>query len=122
MGQITILPGHIPLVANLVAGELHAKTDHDDFYLFVAGGFVQVRPGNKVVILADDAEHHYAIDVQKAEEAHERARKAMAEKQVSSQDYARIAASLQQNAARITIARRHAHRHNPMAGKGNYNE
>src|ERR1051326_8106390 len=97
MGQITILPGHVPLVANLVAGELHAKNDHDDFLLYVAGGFVQVRQGSNVIILADDAEHDYAIDIQKAEEAHERAKKAMQEKQLSGQEYARGAASLEKS-------------------------
>lgn len=123
LGQITILPGHVPLVANLVAGELHAKTtDNQDFYLFVAGGFVEVRRGNDVVILADDAEHHYAIDIQRAVEAKERAEKAMKEQRLSGQEYARVAASLQQSLAKINVARKHAGKSAPLVEQGRMTE
>jgi F-type H+-transporting ATPase subunit epsilon len=118
MGEITILPNHVPLVANLVPGELHAKTEHDDFYLYVAGGFVEVRKNNEIVVLADDAEHHYDIDLQKALEAQQRAEKTLKEKQLSGQEYARVAASLNQSLARINVARRHASRRGPMTGGG----
>src|ERR1700722_14640364 len=73
LGQITILPHHIPLVANLVAGELHAKTEKDDFYIYVAGGFVEIKEGSRVIVLADAAEHHFEINEQQAEEAKKRA-------------------------------------------------
>ena len=66
MGQITILPGHTALVANLVPGELHAKSANSDHFVYVAGGFVEVKPGNQVVVLADDAEHSTEIDLQAA--------------------------------------------------------
>ncbi len=122
MGEITILPGHIPLVANLAAGELHAKTDHDDFYLYVAGGFVEVRKNSEVIVLADDAEHHYAIDIKKAVEAKQRAERALKEPQLSGQEYARVAASLNQSLARINVARKHAHRRGPMTSGGLMNE
>ena len=64
LGDITILPNHTQLVANLIAGELHAKSEKDSFYIHVTGGFVEVRPGNQVVVLADSAEHFYEIDAQ----------------------------------------------------------
>ena len=69
LGQITILPGHIPLVATLVAGELIAKSGGKESNIAVTGGFIEVRPNNQVVALADAAEHHYEIDVQKTEDA-----------------------------------------------------
>lgn len=122
MGQITILPGHIPLVANLVPGELHAKTDHDDFYLYVAGGFVEVRSENQVVILADDAAHHHEIDVKRVEEAKARAEAGLKEQVMSDEEYARVAASIQQSMAKLNVARKHAHRKNPITGQGILNQ
>ncbi len=110
LGQITILPHHTQLVANLMPGELHAKTENEDFYLYVAGGFVEVRQGSKVIVLADTAEHYYEIDLQATEAAHQRAQKAMAEKSLSASEYAQVAAALQRNLARIRVARKHAHR------------
>ena len=114
LGQITILPGHIPLVANLAPGELHAKTaDGQESFIFVSGGFVQVNAGSKVIVLADSAEHHYEIDEQRAKEAVERAQKEMAEKTMSGEEYAKVAAALERSMGRIHIARKHAHRKTP---------
>ena len=118
LGQITILPGHTPLVANLVPGELHAKSEKGESFLFVAGGFVEIKDGNKVIVLADAAEHHHEIDIQKAEEAKERAEKITREEKQSSAEYARAAATLEQSLARINIARKHSHRkNNPLSGQ-----
>ena len=111
LGQITILPGHIPLVATLTPGELHVKTENDDSFIFVAGGFVEVRPNNQVVVLADAAEHHFEIDQKQAEAAKAKAEKAMKDRStMSEQEYAKVAAALKQSLARLHIARRHARR------------
>ena len=113
LGEITILPGHVPLVAQLQAGEIHAKSEKDDFFMFVSGGFVQVNPDSKVIILADSAEHHYEIDEQRALEAKQRAEKELSEKRTGSQEYAAVAASLEKSLGRINVARKHAHRKAP---------
>lgn len=122
LGQITILPGHIPLVANLVAGELIARTDHQEHNIAVTGGFIEVGGKDQVVALADAAEHHYEIDTQKAEEAVKRAQKAMTETKMSSEEYAKVAASLNQSLTRLNIARKHSHRRQPITGQGALNE
>ncbi len=122
LGQITILPGHEPLVATLVPGELHAKSAKEDFFLFVSGGFVQVNHGNKVVILADAAEHHYEIDEQRAKEAKEQAEKALKEFKGGSEDYAKVATALEKSLTRLHITRKHAHKKNPLTGQGTMNE
>src|ERR1700722_4156903 len=96
LGYITVLPGHEPLVATLAPGEIHAVSSGGrDSYIFVSGGFVQVNPGSKVIILADQAEHHYEIDEQKAEEAKQKAQKELAERKMSSEEYATVSASLE---------------------------
>lgn len=117
LGQITILPGHAALVAALAAGELHARTEKDDFYVNVTGGFVQVSGGNEVVVLADAAEHHYEINVKRAEEAKARAEKALKETKVYSEEYAQVAAALERNLTRINIARKHARKKAPITGE-----
>ena len=123
LGQITILPNHIPLVATLIPGELHAKTiDNDEFYINITGGFVEIRPNNQVIVLADAAEHHFEIDEKRAQEAVLRAKKAMEEKTLSEEEYARVAASLERSLTRLNIKRKHAHRKQPLPSEGIFNE
>ncbi len=122
LGQITILPGHIPLVATLTAGELVAKSGGKEHFINVTGGFIEVRPNSQVVALADAAEHHYEIDVQKTEEAVKRAQKAISETKMSSEEYAKVAASLNQSLTRLNIARKHSHRRQPITGEGVFKE
>lgn len=123
LGQITILPGHIPLVATLVAGELIAREGGKEHNIAVTGGFIEVRPNNQVIALADAAEHHYEINIQKTEEAAKRAQAAMAEKKMSAEEYAKVAASLNQSLTRLNIARKHSHRRTaPITGEGVFKE
>ncbi len=117
LGQITILPGHTAMVATLIPGELHAKTNKDEFFIFVSGGFVQVNTGNQVTVLADSAEHQHEIDEKRAEEARERAKKALSEQKLSDEEYAKVAAALERSLGRINIKRKHSHRKNPLAGE-----
>lgn len=122
LGQITVLPGHIPLVATLTTGELIAKSGGKEHFINVTGGFIEVRPNNQVVALADAAEHHYEIDVQKTEEGVKRAQAAMRETKMSSAEYAKVAASLNQSLSRLNIARKHSHRRQPITGEGVFKE
>lgn len=119
MGQITILPGHIPLVATLVSGELSAKKAGEEHPIHVAGGFLEVKPNNEIVILADAAEHHYEIDEARAEAAKTQAEKRLKEEKLSEEEYAVVAAQLERNLTRLNIARKHAHRRTrPITSEG----
>lgn len=118
LGQITILPNHTPLVANLVPGELLAKTQNDEFYIAVTGGFVQINPGSQVVVLADAAEHSYEINLSRAEEAKKRAEKAMKEVRASDEEYVKVAAALDRSLARLNVARKRSHRRAPVTSEG----
>ena len=71
-GGMGILPRHAAMVAALGAGELRYKSGGADTYLFVAGGFCEVRD-NTVRIVADASERPEEIDVARAERARERA-------------------------------------------------
>jgi F-type H+-transporting ATPase subunit epsilon len=118
-GQITILPSHVPLIATLVSGELVARTGGDEHIIHVAGGFVQVKHGaEEIIILADAAEHHFEIDVERAEEAKVQAEKTLQEQHLSDEEYAMAAIMLQRNLSRINIARKHAHRRTRITSEG----
>jgi len=110
LGEITILPGHLPLVANLVAGELRiVKNDEIQPYA-VSGGFVEVRTGNHVVVLADAAEHIEEIDEARAEAARKRAQKLMEEAKGDDIRFAEGAALLERSLSRLRLARKKKYR------------
>jgi F-type H+-transporting ATPase subunit epsilon len=75
-GEIGILPGHIPLVAQVGAGELRATKGGVTQLLVVGGGFAQVT-GEKVSILADSAINEEKIDEHAVEAAMKRAEEAL---------------------------------------------
>ncbi|HEX3099821.1 MAG TPA: ATP synthase F1 subunit epsilon [Patescibacteria group bacterium] len=118
-GQITILPGHVPLIATLVSGELIAQNGDEPHNIHVAGGFVQVQNGGQeIIILADAAEHFYEIDITRAEEAKALAEKTLQEQTLSNEEYALASAMLQKSLSRINIARKHAHRRTRITSEG----
>ncbi len=65
-GDLGVLPGHMPLVTALKAGELHFVRDGQPQFLALSGGFAQVTP-SKVVVLAETAEMASEIDVHRAQ-------------------------------------------------------
>ncbi len=71
-GEIGILPGHIPLVAPLQISAVRLKNGNETQKLAINGGFMEVQP-DKVTILAQSAEKASEIDVERAQEAKERA-------------------------------------------------
>jgi F-type H+-transporting ATPase subunit epsilon len=75
-GEIGILPGHIPLVTQVGAGELRASKGGVTTLLVVGGGFAQVT-GEKVSILADSAINEEKIDAHAVEDAMKRAEDAL---------------------------------------------
>lgn len=110
MGQITVLQNHAPLVANLVPGELMYKQAGRDNYFAVSGGFIEIKKGGYVIVLADTAEFGHEISLERAEAARDRARKLMETKDQKA--YADAAASLERNLARLKVARKHRSRTN----------
>ena len=79
-GEIGILPLHAPLVTVLRAGELRVRyNDNKDVEWFaVSGGYLQVHE-DKVIVLADAAEHASRVDVERARRAKELAEQRMAD-------------------------------------------
>lgn len=103
-GQLGILPHHTRLITALGTGELRIKKGGTEQSLLISGGFVEVRP-DKVIVMADLAEHSDEIDEAKAVEARRRA-EAELESSRDPVDIARVRAALQTALMRERIATR----------------
>jgi F-type H+-transporting ATPase subunit epsilon len=102
-GEMGILPQHMPLMTQLVAGEIVVNKGKETFFLAVGDGFVQVT-GDRVSILTDMAISAENIDEAKAEEARRRAEARLAEK-VSDEEAAHIHAALAHAATQLKVKR-----------------
>ncbi len=111
-GEIGILPNHIPLVSLLVPGEIRIKKGDDVTSVAVSGGFIEVRP-DKVIVLADTAEHAEDIDEERAEEARKRAQKLSKEKRTDAREYAALTAKIEKEFARLKVVRKKRNRRRP---------
>jgi F-type H+-transporting ATPase subunit epsilon len=107
-GEITVLPGHIPLVSILRTGELKFKDKEGDHAIALAGGFLEVRGNNELVLLADNAERAEVIDIDRAEEARKRAEELMSKADKTANiDFARLQAMIDREMNRIKIGRKY---------------
>ncbi len=79
VGYLGILPGHAPLLGELGVGEIGYKIADRREYLFCSWGFVEVL-SERVIILAQTAEKASEIDINRAEQAGERARSRLTSK------------------------------------------
>ncbi len=75
-GYLGILPGHAPLITELMIGEISYNQGGKTHHFAVSWGFVEVLP-DKVTILADTAERAEDIDVTRAQEAKAKAEEAL---------------------------------------------
>ncbi len=103
-GELGILPHHTRLISALGVGELRIKKGGTEQSMLISGGFVEVRP-DKVIVLADLAEHSDEIDEAKAVEARRRAEAELEQAQAPA-DLARVRAALQTALMRERIATR----------------
>lgn len=102
-GEMGIFPMHVPLMTQLVAGEVSVRKDGQDFLLAVGDGFVEVT-GEHVSILTDMAIRAENIDEAKAEEARRRAEARLAEK-LDDEEVATVKASLDHALAQLKVKR-----------------
>ena len=109
LGEITVLPNHIPLITGLSSGDIVALANGEYIPMAVIGGFLEVKQDeNKitnVAVLADFAEHVSELSDDKIEEAKIRAeelKKQMENKEVV--DYEHFSAELERSLTRVRIA------------------
>lgn len=113
-GEISVFPTHAPLVTLAKTGELIIKKEDYIMPFSISGGIVEIRPSDvatniesEVVILAFQAEVATEIDILRAEEAYERAVKAMEDaKDEADVDFAKFQALIDKELNRVKVAKK----------------
>lgn len=105
-GEITVLPGHTALISEIVPGEMIIRNGDKEQIALVFGGFLHVKPGSVVTVLADSAEHLHEITEKEAEEARKRAEETM-KKAGDKELLAEAEALFAKNLLRLKVIRKH---------------
>ena len=107
VGEIGIMPNHLPLLASLAIDEVRVKVDDENFdEIAVSGGFVEFSDNNLSVV-ASPAERKETIDVSRAERAKQRAEKRIEEAKNENNDIdlRRAEVSLRRAINRLNISK-----------------
>jgi F-type H+-transporting ATPase subunit epsilon len=103
-GYLGILPGHAPLITELGVGEISYRSAGQTHHLAVAWGFAEVLP-EKVTVLAETCERPEEVDVNRAQQAKQRAEEKL---KSGSQDvnYPEEGAALKRAETRLEVAQK----------------
>jgi F-type H+-transporting ATPase subunit epsilon len=104
-GEMGIYPMHVPLMTQIVSGEISVRKGGRDYFLAVGEGFVEIT-ANRVAVMTDMAIRAENIDEAKAEEARRRAEARLAEK-LDDEQAAMVSAALAHSLAQLKVKRRH---------------
>ena len=106
-GGITILPNHAPIMLPLKIGELQVKRFLEDSptdYIAIGGGIMEVRD-NVVTVIANVAERARDIDVNRAEQARDKAEAIIQDKNCSKSEVERAKIALNKAINRIGVSK-----------------
>jgi len=103
-GEMGIFPQHVPLMTQIVPGEVIVRKGGQDYFLAVGEGFVEIT-GERVAIMTDMAIRAENVDEAKAEEARRRAEARLAEK-LDDAESAMVSAALAHSLAQLKVKRR----------------
>ncbi len=106
-GEMGIYPQHVPLLTQIVPGEIIARKGGHDYFLAVGEGFVEIS-GERVAVMTDMAVKAENIDEAKAEEARSRAEARLAE-HLDDEEAALVSAALAHSLAQLKVKRRQHH-------------
>ena len=104
-GELGILPMHVPLMTQLLPGEVRILQDGKQTELVVGTGFVEVSQTH-VSILTDMAMADTEIDEAAAEEAMKQAEARAKEKDLNSEEVAEIESAIARSLAQLKFKRR----------------
>lgn len=106
-GEIGILPGHIPVLTQLEAGELRVQKGNTQELLVCGRGFAEIA-GDKVSVLAEQAINIAAIDEDVVQKACQRAEEALKEgPNLATDEAERLEGVVRFAYAQLDIKRRH---------------
>jgi F-type H+-transporting ATPase subunit epsilon len=104
-GLFGVRPGHTPFLSLMEPGPLTLREGGSSQTYFVAGGFVEVG-GDKVLVLADQAELAQDIDVESARRRVEEAQKRLSGMSAEDVQFAIERATVERETARMGVAGR----------------
>ncbi len=105
LGELGILPGHIPLLTNLQSGVLVYKSGSEEKKLAIHKGYAEIC-NDKITILAKTAELAEEIDLERAKSAQQKAEQNL-DQAIKESDQLELVNELQQKISR-SIARQEA--------------
>lgn len=104
VGEMGVYPQHVPLMTQMVPGEIVVHKEGRDVFIAAGGGLIEVT-AKRVSVLTDLAVEADRIDEAKAEEARRRAETRLQEK-LSAEEVASVNASLARSVAQLRVKRR----------------
>lgn len=105
-GEITVMPGHIPIITNLMPGELYFVKNQKIVPMVVLGGFAEITK-NSVTVLADAAEKVEEIMEERAKEAREKAEELRLQKITDRKEYTALTAQIEREMARLRVSQKY---------------
>jgi F-type H+-transporting ATPase subunit epsilon len=103
-GQFGVYPQHVPLMTQMMPGEIIVRKDGHDQFIASGEGVIEVT-ADRISILTDLAVAADRIDEAKVEEARRRAEARLREK-LSDEEVASVNASLARSLAQLHVKRR----------------
>src|SRR5947209_12014767 len=100
-GEMGIYPLHVPLMTQVVAGEIIVRKGGRDFFLAIGDGFAEIT-GERVAVMTDMAIIAENIDEAKAEEARRRAEARLAER-LDDEETGMVQAALARSVAQLKV-------------------
>lgn len=104
-GEITVLPGHAPLVSMVNPGEIVARKNNKENSLVTTEGFMKLDKDGNLSILSDYAIRSEDVEVAKVQEAKKRAEEMLKEK-ANEKDFVIAEAELRKTLLELKIAQK----------------
>ena len=104
-GELGIFPQHVPLMTQMVPGEIIVRKDGHEQSFAVGEGLVEIM-GDHIAVLTDMAVAADKIDEAKVEEARRRA-EARLQQKLSDEEVAALNSSLARASAQLRVKRRY---------------
>ncbi len=108
-GEITVMGGHIPLIAVVIPGTILLRSGSNEHIIAVSRGVAEIN-ATSVRILADTADRAEELEESAIQKAKSAAEKLMSEKSEDEEAFADASAILSRELARLKTIRRHRSR------------
>ena len=107
-GEITVLPGHLPVISAIKPGELRIKIAGKTDFFSITRGVAEI-DGKLITVLTDAAERASEIDEDRAEKARQKAKEIMAGVRRGDEGYTDAVAQMERALSRLKIVKRRRH-------------